>query len=154
MMMPHVQPAIQGFVLLTPHKEGIRGLCRTCLPRSGQVLFRSVVEQYNLFTAAVLWVRLELVLMASYPASTESRYDNSYAAPIPMGMIYGNKETEPNITCGYLCSSPCILGVHASQPKKSNWGLSSAIYNAGSIKRGLGTSCPRSHAELPDRTFR
>ena len=100
MMMPHVRPAIQGFVLLTLHKEGIRGLCRTCVPHSGQVLSRSVVEQYNLVTAAVLWVRLELVLMASYPASAESRYDNSYTAQIPMGMIYGNKETEPNITCG------------------------------------------------------
>jgi hypothetical protein len=71
--------------------------------------------------------------MASYPASTESRYDNSYTASISMGMIHGNKETEPNITCGYRCAFACILGVHASQPKKSNWGLSSEIYNAGSV---------------------
>jgi len=79
-------------------------------------------------------VRLELVLLASYPASAESRYDNSYTASIPMGMIYGNKETESNIPCGYRCASTCTLGFYASQPKKSAWGLSSAIYNAGSVR--------------------
>ena len=74
-------------------------------------------------------------------ASPESRYHNSYTTSIPTGVIYGNKETEPNITCGYRCAFPCTLGVLASQPKESNWGLSSAIYNAGSVKRARGCRC-------------
>jgi hypothetical protein len=58
-------------------------------------------------------------------------------------VIYENKETDPDITCGSRCAFPCALAVHASQPKHSNWGLSSAAYNTASIKRALGTPCPR-----------
>jgi hypothetical protein len=84
------------------------------------------------------YVRLELVLMASYPASTESRYDNSYTASIPMGMIYGNNETESNIACGYHYAFPWTLGVHASQPKKSKLGTLNR-----NLQRRIDKACSR-----------
>jgi hypothetical protein len=70
----------------------------------------------------------KIVLMASYPAWL-AFLDHGHLIPLRR-VMNDIKETESIIACSYPCAFPRTLGVHGSQPKRTDPGISTAIRNA------------------------